>query len=181
MKIRAKNCVLKNGVKVKLFTPTVADAQQCADHINIVMKESPYIAPDPREGAKTAEDEINWIKKYDADNRLLIAASVDGKIVGICEITGKSGAKTQHYAGFGLAIQAAYSGQGLANIMMKTIFKEIEKSSLEFVELDVVKENAAARHLYEKFGFKEYGVIPKKFKYADGSYADLIYMVKELR
>ena len=38
----------------------------------------------------------------------------------------------------------------------------------------VVATNAGARHLYEKLGFTQLGVIPKGFLLKDGSYEDII-------
>ena len=37
----------------------------------------------------------------------------------------------------------------------------------------VVKTNTAARHLYEKLGFVQLGIIPKGFLMKDGSYEDI--------
>ena len=37
----------------------------------------------------------------------------------------------------------------------------------------VVKTNAGARHLYEKIGFKQLGVIPGGFRMKDGRYEDI--------
>lgn len=37
----------------------------------------------------------------------------------------------------------------------------------------VVKTNSAARHLYEKLGFKQLGTIPKGFLMKDGHYEDI--------
>lgn len=43
------------------------------------------------------------------------------------------------------------------------------------VELEIFATNAAAKHLYEKLGFKTVGIIPKKV-IRDGRFTDIIRM-----
>ena len=44
----------------------------------------------------------------------------------------------------------------------------------------MVSTNEAAVGLYKKFGFQVTGTIPRAFRYADGTYADFLFMVKKL-
>lgn len=49
---------------------------------------------------------------------------------------------------------------------------------MEISGLTVVEGNNRAIHMYESFGFRETGRIPKANKYDDGTYSDDIFMTK---
>jgi RimJ/RimL family protein N-acetyltransferase len=44
----------------------------------------------------------------------------------------------------------------------------------------VFSENAVARRLWEKLGFKELGVIPGAVRKNDGTYQDAVIMIRSL-
>ena len=44
----------------------------------------------------------------------------------------------------------------------------------------VVATNIHARHLYERLGFKQLGIIPKGFRMKDGHYEDICPYYREL-
>ena len=50
----------------------------------------------------------------------------------------------------------------------------------EQAELEVVSTNNPAISLYWKLGFAATGTMPQALKYQDGSYADLLFMLKNL-
>lgn len=45
------------------------------------------------------------------------------------------------------------------------------------IELNVVADNKRAITMYESFGFRVAGTIPKAMKYKDGTFADELFMV----
>jgi RimJ/RimL family protein N-acetyltransferase len=50
---------------------------------------------------------------------------------------------------------------------------------VELIQLAVVSDNEAARRLYQRLGFVEYGIEKKALK-QDGRYYDEVLMAKEL-
>ena len=64
---------------------------------------------------------------------------------------------------------------GIASAMVGIVLGELKKSGVKSVFLEVAKDNAPARKLYESNGFVQIGVRPK---YYDG--VDAILMKKEL-
>ena len=61
---------------------------------------------------------------------------------------------------------------------------EIAKTATQYtstVELDVMGNNERAIALYQKFGFVECGRVPHGIKFIDGSYTDLVTMIKMLK
>ena len=57
---------------------------------------------------------------------------------------------------------------------------EYDSAKNEQAELEVIADNKNAIALYEALGFVKYGQFPNNMKYADGTYADAIWMMKKL-
>ncbi len=183
MKIEEKEILLKNGETLKVYCPTAADAQGLADHYNITGGESDFLSTGAGEEVKKAEDEIEWLKKFeDRENpSCLLAASIDGKIVGLAEVSQLSKkSRLKHRGLLGIAIQKAHWRKGIANILMQALCDYAKSAGFEQIELEVVKGNDAAYALYQKFGFVKTGETAHGLKYEDGRYADLIFMIKTL-
>lgn len=182
MKIEEKEFLLRTGEKLRVFCPTAADAQGLADNYNITAGESDNLSTGDGEIVKTAEDEIEWLKKFeDEDASCLLAGSIDGKIVGIAEISQYSKKeRLKHRSVLGISIQKAHWRKGIASHLMQALCDYAKSAGLEQIELEVVATNKAAHSLYQKFGFVETGLTKHGLKYGDDSYADLIYMIKRL-
>ena len=80
----------------------------------------------------------------------------------------------------GLSVSKEFWGLGIASEIMKVLIEKAKEVYFEQIELQVIEENAAARHLYQKFGFYETGYINHSMKYANGTYAKSILMQKDL-
>lgn len=55
-----------------------------------------------------------------------------------------------------------------------------KEKCLEQIFLEVSAKNKSAVAIYKKFGFENYETFPKNMKYKDGTYSDVIWMMKEL-
>ena len=60
------------------------------------------------------------------------------------------------------------------------ILASAKAAGYEQAELEVVSTNEAAVGLYQKLGFQVTGTICHALKYKDGSYADFLFMSKDL-
>ena len=105
---------------------------------------------------------------------------VDGAVAGNCEISFKGGIKTSHRATVGIAILKDYWNLGIGSAMFKELIAAARDRKMEIVELEFIKGNERARHLYEKFGFKAVCEKPNAFKLKDGTYQSEVYMQKYL-
>ena len=63
---------------------------------------------------------------------------------------------------------------------MEHLISYAKENEIEIINLEVRSDNAAAIHLYEKFGFKKTGTIPAFFKIG-GVYVDFDIMNLDLR
>ena len=59
-----------------------------------------------------------------------------------------------------------------------SVAKKLDFRVLQFNA--VVKNNAAAIHLYDKLGFTQLGVVPGGFRTSEGNYEDIILFYRQL-
>ena len=64
--------------------------------------------------------------------------------------------------------------------MLETVLSIAKELGYEQAELEVIRDNGNAIKLYKRLGFDEYGIFPDNMKYADGTYADAVWMMKKL-
>lgn len=127
----------------------------------------------------TFEAEAAWpvsVFSERLETSLVFGAYLDGRIVGMVGLRREPNAKTAHKGflwGMYVAPEARGRGVGAGLIML---LLETAIPLVEQVRLSVVTTNATARALYERLGFKVYGVEPRALKSAAG-YADEALMV----
>lgn len=177
-----KEMKLKDGTECILRNPTAADAEAILEHMKVTSDETEFMARYSDEINMLPVEEAVYLKKLEADPKsIMIAAEVDGKIIGNAGIVCiPHHDRYRHRGTFGISIRKEYWGMGLGSAVLQAILGEARKAGLEQVELDVVDKNERAFHLYQKFGFQIYGVLPRAFLYRDGHAADAYLMVCRL-
>ena len=179
-----KKIILKNGRIAVFRTPEVEDAEKMLNYIKTACGETDFLMRYPEEWDEASiEGEEKWIKGLrDSQNSLDIACYIDGEIVGNFEISFRSGIKTSHRAGVGIAILKQYWNLGIGSAMFKELISAADaRPEIEIVELEFVEGNDRARALYEKFGFKVVSDRPNAFKLKDGRLLKEYFMQKELK
>lgn len=158
------------------------DAQMLVAYLRQTAAETPYLLREPEEVTISAEREQNFIMGKEADERELMLLCFDGeRHVGNCSIVAAGSMTRQaHRCGVAIALYQEYWGKGIGRKMMEIALETARQMGYEQAELDVVSANEAAIRLYEKLGFRQYGVFPHNMKYRDGSYVDCVWMMKEL-
>ncbi len=79
---------------------------------------------------------------------------------------------------WGMYVRPHARGTGVGAMLVEAVI-EHARAHVELIELTVVSENAAARRLYERFGFTQYGLEKRAAKYR-GRYHDDVLMAKLL-
>lgn len=115
---------------------------------------------------------VSAVKRREA---VSIAAFVDGKMVGHCDVRRRRSADEHHTGVLGIAVLDGYRGVGLGRRLMSGALRAAKGIGLELVELQVFATNEAAIALYEKMGFRKAGVIPNKMM-RGGRYFDELTM-----
>lgn len=93
---------------------------------------------------------------------------VDG-LAGIGGLSRFDGAKLRHRGLlYGMYVRPSARGRGLADRIVAALLEEARRLGLEQVLLTVVADNPRARALYERHGFRLYGVEPRAIRLDDG-------------
>lgn len=112
-----------------------------------------------------------------SETDFLMGAFIKEKLVGICGFIREKREKTRHTGEISsMYVMPEFTGQrigfGLLNAIIELGFDD---SVLENIILSVVDKNQAAKNLYNKLGFIEYGKLKNYFKYGE-EYENLVFM-----
>ena len=182
MEYASKEILLKNGKTCLLRTAEECEAEMLLDYLKATSAETPYMVREPEEVRTSVEEEVDFIRRNRENPRALhLLAFVDGKFAGSCSFAPTSErVRMRHRCLMGISLYRESWGMGVGTALMGEILAGAKAAGFEQAELDVVSTNAPAIALYRKMGFETTGSIPHAFKYRDGSYADFLFMVKQL-
>lgn len=89
---------------------------------------------------------------------MILVAEINGVIVGTASYSTPKVKRMSHRVSIGLCVQRKYWNQGIATSFMEHLIKfGREEAQAKIISLGVRSDNAAAIHLYEKFGFEKIG------------------------
>lgn len=176
-----KKITLKDGRTAILKSPCVCDAEKMLNYIKKSCGETDFLTRYPEEWNITVEQEEAWVNRLrSSPDTLGIACYVDGEVAGNCQINFNEGMKTSHRAVIAIAILKDYWNLGIGSAMFEELIAAAKARGVEIMELEFIKGNDRAKHLYEKFGFRVVSEKPNAFKFRDGSYRSDFYMQKYL-
>ena len=102
------------------------------------------------------------------------------ELVGIAGLLIGQGQKEAHKGRLvGMYVRQGARKAGVGRRLVETII-EFARQRVELIQLSVVRDNDAARLLYERLGFVEWGVEKNALK-QDGRYYDELHMSKDLK
>ncbi|MFC1802923.1 GNAT family N-acetyltransferase [Thermoproteota archaeon] len=173
------NFKARDNREVTLRAPDWKDLDDLLFYINSLVEEQAEIQ---RTSKLTRSREADWLGRHLAavenDRKAAIVAEVDGNLVGQLEVQPKIG-YFSHIGEVGIGLLSPYRDVGIGTMMMIEAEKHVEDIGVEILYLEVFASNSRARHVYEKVGYRETGVIPRGAK-RNGKYIDMIQMVKDL-
>ena len=111
----------------------------------------------------------------------LLVACAEGEVIGNLGLhTFPKRPRRRHAGGLGMAVRDDWQGRGAGTALMKAALELADDwLGLLRLELEVFTDNAAAVHLYRKFGFAVEGEL-KGYAFRAGRYAD-VYLMARLR
>lgn len=169
---------LKDGRTVMFKRLTEEDLLQMMEVFNSIIAEGSYF---PRnEGVPDLETARQWYHDHAKAGLFYLAAKVNGEFVGGATIEPKRG-KESHIAVFGIYLKQSFRNMGIGTRLVQKIIQIARSKGFEMIELSVFSSNQRALHLYNKFGFEEVGRIKNGIKFSDGTYADEVLMVLNIR
>ncbi|MBQ8837001.1 MAG: GNAT family N-acetyltransferase [Clostridia bacterium] len=177
----SKPITLKDGTAAIFRSPSENDAQAMIEYLHTTCKETHFLTREPEEALIPLESEIQFLRNIsDSANDLMIACEINGKIIGNCNISRNSSARTKHRASVGIAIFKEYWGLGIATAMFNELIRIAKEIGIKQLELEVIDGNDRAIHLYERFGFTAVGNKPNAFCLKDGTMLNELSMIKVL-
>jgi GNAT superfamily N-acetyltransferase len=112
--------------------------------------------------------------------RVLLAAYVDGELVGTVQLVHAWPPNSQHRADVAkLLVHRRARGQGVGRALMEQLEHEARADGKTLLILDTVAERAADR-LYGRLGWTRLGTVPDYARDPDGGFCDATFFYKHL-
>jgi len=172
----------KDGRKAVLRNPRWDDLDDLLENFNSFVEEQSdeFCTTNEKWTREQMADDLGVILANHENTRSFsLVVEVDGKTIGISELTKKRGF-SRHVGEISvLGIKKDYRNLGIGTEMLELLISQAERMRLKMLVLNTFSTNKRATHVYEKVGFKETGRTPKLF-YKNGKYIDGVTMVKQL-
>jgi putative acetyltransferase len=125
-----------------------------------------------------SEDDVRKKVENPPEGLYRPVAEVDGRVVGSSSLHCGRSPRMRHMAGCGMSVHSYYWNQGVGTALMAAVLDLADNwLNLKRIELEVYTDNAAAVHLYEKFGFVIEGT-KRKYAFREGEYPDAYVMAR---
>jgi RimJ/RimL family protein N-acetyltransferase len=176
----AKEFLLPTGQRLVVRNPVPEDAARLLDYAHVVLQESEYFLLEPDELQLGEEEEQDWIQEHsEEDGSLLLAAEVDGFIVGLIGFENGPQRRVAHRGTLHLSVGRPWRGIGIGTILLQSVIDwATAEPTIEKVSLSVMVTNHRAIGLYRKLGFREEGCLAREIKIAPGRYEDELLMCR---
>ncbi len=140
---------------------------------------------DPLAFRSTIEEEsqlssADFAKRLANEENVTIGAFVHDELVGIGTLLRETRTTVRHRGDIvGMYVTAAARGSGAADGILQRLMEHARTVGLLVVSLIVEGDNARARRLYERWGFREYGRLPRAQKRGE-RFTDEVLMAANL-
>ncbi|MCI7234310.1 MAG: GNAT family N-acetyltransferase [Oscillospiraceae bacterium] len=110
-----------------------------------------------------------------------VAADENGKVCGLYILHPNNVGRCGHICNASYAVDRDMRGLHIGEKLVTDCLAQAKKLGFGVMQFNaVVATNTHARHLYERLGFTQLGVIPKGFRMKDGHYEDICPYYHEL-
>ncbi|HBF99978.1 MAG TPA: N-acetyltransferase [Firmicutes bacterium] len=176
-----KRLLLRNGEELIVRQAMPEDAPHIIAYIDQISTETGYLTFGSGEFGVTVEQEGDFIEGLlESDNKLMILAFIESKLVGQLTFMGGSRPRIKHTGELGLSVLQEYWRQGIGTELIKYLLAWARDTRIiRKVNLRVRSDNMGAIRLYESLGFVYEGTITRQF-YIDGAFFDSIHMGMEI-
>jgi putative acetyltransferase len=125
-----------------------------------------------------AEDDVRKKVETVPDRMVRLVAVMDDRVVGASTLHRGRSPRMQHVADCGVSVHPDYWNQGVGSTLIAAIVDMADNwLDIKRIELTVYVDNAAAIHLYEKFGFVIEGTM-EAYAFREGEYVDTHVMAR---
>lgn len=140
------------------------DAEGVLEYLKMVGSETDNLTFGAEGMPISVEDEAAYISQVEnSAGSIMLLAKDNGKIIADAGLH-RLPRRMSHRGDLGISVLKEYWNKGIGSRLLSEIIKFAKDNSIEIIDLQVRSDNAAAIHLYEKFGFKKIGTHPAFFK-----------------
>lgn len=101
-------------------------------------------------------------------------AEVDGRVLGLYILHPNNVGRCGHISNASYAVSSECRGQHIGEQLVRDCIDKAREHGFRILQFNaVVASNIHARHLYEKLGFRQLGIIPGGFRLKSGRYEDI--------
>lgn len=166
------------GRLIAIRPPDVQDLTMMFEFINSIGREDIYVNVNPKD-LYTMDQEKAYLTHSLAQVLLLrevhLIALDGGKMIGSLTVT-KGDKRRSHVGTFGLILAQDYRKQGIGFKFSRVgITEAFSTLDIKIIILSMFSKNIPAQKLYQKLGFRSYGILPKGLSYKE-SFDDEILM-----
>ena len=113
-------------------------------------------------------------KEFFASQSYVGVAQEEEKIVGLYILHPNNVGRCSHICNASYAVSSKERGRHIGERLVKDCLVMAKQTGFKVLQFNaVVESNVHARHLYERLGFKQLGVIPGGFRMKDGTYENI--------
>lgn len=119
-------------------------------------------------------DEISGAKFFAEQSRCGVAVDDSGNVAGLYILHPNNVGRCGHICNASYAVSSKCRGQHIGEKLVLDCIAQAKKIGFKILQFNaVVESNIHARHLYERIGFTQLGVIPNGFRMKDGHYENI--------
>lgn len=168
---------LKNNQKLEIRKARIDDAVNLNEFLKTIILETDQFGYEPDEFTITDEQQAHTISMFSqADNAILLVATINDKIVGNLSFRVGASKKFHHVGELGVQVLKDYWNLGIGKELIKYLINWAQENKFIIkISLRVRADNQNAIHVYKKLGFQEEGVLKGEMM-CNGILYDLIYM-----
>jgi RimJ/RimL family protein N-acetyltransferase len=168
---------LKMNQKLIIRKACVDDAANLNELLRTIITETDHFGYEPEEFTITDEQQAHTISMFSqADNAILLVATLNDKIVANLSFRAGSSKKFCHAGEFGVQVLRDYWNLGIGKELINYLINWAkENKSISKISLRVRTDNRNAIYVYKKLGFEEEGILKNEIM-CKGILYDLMYM-----
>jgi RimJ/RimL family protein N-acetyltransferase len=166
------------GNTVVIRYPVERDVVAMHQYINTLHAEDTYLTMlggQPITFSQEKQFVENVLKAIKSDAARVFLITVEGKIIGVCDVWKEREPRLRHVGVLGIALLPEYREEGIGTQLMKFLISQGKDMGLRMIRLTCFANNPRALHLYEKLGFRKVGVLPGAILYQK-RYIDQVIM-----
>ena len=131
---------------------------------------------------RTESEERRYVRALQRhpDAALFVAELESGELVGRLSLMRDPHPASAHVADLGVMVAAGHRRRGTGTALMTAAERWARSARVRKLELHVFPYNEPAISLYEKLGYEREGLRRRHYARAEGGYADVILMAKQL-